>query len=717
MKSILRKKFTQGLIIGLGVAVVAGWFWSAGLLDWLERPAWDRRVAALAGPSPVDDRIRLVLLDQTSLDWGRNQQAWSWPWPRIAYGAIADFCIRAGARAVVFDMLFTEPSLWNRIYGDDDAAFGASLAAAPNAVAGLQLSRSQGETTHWPQRLPQVKAAGLNEYATTHPAAVAPLPRAAFPVPEIADACTLLGNVFAVTDRDKVIRRLPAFNIFDGSFVPSLGLAAFLAAHPSTPVLFSGPDLLVGDRTIPLDKDGRAILNYRRDPNRPQTYVTVSAQAVIQSEVRLQEGRTDTVLDPELFRDAYVLVGSAAPGLMDLRATPLQATLPGVEIHTAFLDNLLSDDFIRDTPSWLTFACTLFFAVLASLLGRACRKARHTLLVFVILPPLPLFPAYYGYHLGYWLPLAPLLTAIVLALVGALIMNYAIEGKQKRFIKNAFSQYLSPAVIDRLVQDPGHLKLGGETRELSIFFSDIQGFTTISESLSPEDLTALLNEYLTAMTDIIMEEGGTVDKYEGDAIIAFWNAPVDLPDHAVRAVRAALRCQQKLSAMRPQLKTRYGANLFCRIGINTGRVVIGNMGSHQRFNYTFLGDAGNLASRLEGANKQFGSFIMISEFTRDRLNDEFVVRELSRLQVKGKKQPVRVFEPMFPTDYNRRRTVLERFTTALAVYYQGRFGEALEQFSAIADRDEPARAYLERCRELSERPPAAWDGVWKLTEK
>ncbi|MEW6078924.1 MAG: adenylate/guanylate cyclase domain-containing protein [Thermodesulfobacteriota bacterium] len=711
------RKLTQGLVIGLGAAAVAWMLWWTGWLRWIEFPAWDWRANTFAAPCPETGKVRLILLDQTSLDWGQKEQSWSWPWPRIAYGAIADFCARAGARAVIFDMVFTEPSIWNRIYGDDDAPFGASLAAAPNTVVGFELSRNQGSVTKWPEGLPRVEASGLSEYAAGHPNVSLSMPLATFPVPEIATACSLLGNVFGTTDKDNVIRRLLPFQIFDSTFVPSLGLAGYLAANPSETVLLSRNELRIGSRTIPLDDSGQVILHYRRGPDTRQAYTTVSAQAVIQSEVRLQEGNTDTVLNPDDFRGSYVLVGSSAPGLMDLRATPISRALPGVEIHATFLDNLLSDDFIRDAPLALVMAGTLVFALLGALIGRSCQKGWQAVLAFVILPPLPLIPGFAGYHLGYWFPIAPPVVALALALVSALILNYTIEGKQRRFIKSAFSQYLSPAFIERLVQDPSHLKLGGESRELSIYFSDIQGFTTISETLAPQDLTAFLNEYLTAMTDIIMEEGGTVDKYEGDAVIAFWNAPVDLPEHARCAVRAALRCQKKMTELRPALKARFGKEIFCRIGVNTGTVVIGNMGSHQRFNYTFLGDAGNLASRLEGANKQFGTFIMISEFTRAMIGDEFPVRELSRILVKGKNKPVCVFEPMLPEDFARRREALDVFAAALSAYYEGRFGDALNGFSKIAEQDAAARSYLQRCRELMENPPEAWSGVWELTEK
>ena len=486
---------------------------------------------------------------------------------------------------------------------------------------------------------------GLSEWAKTPAGLSLAAPLASLPIPEIATNAALVGNVSTSLSNDTVIRRMVPGRLFDGRFFPSLGLAAYLAANPKATLRLAGNELCVDGHRVPMDDRGEVILRYR-GPS--QTHKTVSVQAVLQSEVRIEEGGKP-VLDPSIFRDAYVFFGLTAPGLLDLKASPTDTVYPGVEVHATFLDNLLADDFMRPAPAAASIALALILALAAGLLGRMSRTGWQTTLTFALLP-IPFAVGAAAYAGGFWLPVAPATVGVALALVSATVLNYALEGRQKRFIKSAFRQYLSPAVIDRLVQNPESLKLGGELRELSIHFSDLKGFTTISESLAPDKLTALLNEYLTAMSDIIMEEGGTVDKYEGDAVIAFWNAPLDLPDHANCAVRAALRCQQKLSELRPVLKAKYGHELHCRIGINTGKVVIGNMGSHQRFNYTFLGDAGNLASRLEGINKQFGTAVMISEFTRRQLGDEFVAREIARVRVVGKSEPVCVFEPMLRAD-------------------------------------------------------------------
>jgi adenylate cyclase len=259
--------------------------------------------------------------------------------------------------------------------------------------------------------------------------------------------------------------------------------------------------------------------------------------------------------------------------------------------------------------------------------------------------------------------------------------------------------------------------LGGERKVLSIFFSDLQGFTSISEKLDPEELTTLLNDYLSAMTEIIQEEGGTVDKYEGDAIIAFWNAPLDVPDHALRAVRAALRCQARLAELRPEFRKRTGQDLYMRIGINTGPAVVGNMGSHSRFDYSMLGDAVNLAARLEGVNKQFGTYTMISQATKDAAGNAVPMRELGRVAVVGRTEPVTVYEPLAEEYARINAPALERFDRGLRAYYQGGFAEAVRIFNSLAKDDPVAARYLEACRDQPRERHDGWDGVWRMNTK
>jgi adenylate cyclase len=701
----MHRKWVQGLLIGLLAAAAAAALWRSGSLDRLEFVSWAWRVRTFAARTPPSDRIRLVLLDQASLDWGRRENAWSWPWPREVYAAVLDFCRRAGARAVAFDVLYTEPS----VYGvADDQALGSAIAASPPFIGALFLGATGGEATNWPAgvswRFPAIEGSstavdGVRRTAT-------------FPIPEVATNAAGLANVSDDPDADGVFRRAALFRVFDGSAVPSMGLGAFLAGSPALAPAFEPGRLRLGDRSIPVDRSGRLLLRFA---GRDGRHEAVSASAVIRSALQLQAGEKPLV-DPEEFRDAYVLFGFSAPGLYDLRPTPVSRVYPGVEIHATVLDNLLTARCLADAPPLASGLAAAVLGLLAALAAAHARRAGQTVAAFLVFLPLPALVGWLAYAQGFWWPVAQGQAAVALALVGAVIVNYATEGRQKAFIKQAFRHYLSPAVIDRILANPAQLTLGGERRELSMLFSDIEKFSSFSERLEPQALTALLNDYLSDMTAIILDEGGTLDKYIGDAIVAFWNAPAAQPDHAERACRAALRCHRKLAARRDDFARLAGAVLHTRIGLNTGEVVVGNMGSNDRFAYTMFGDAANLASRLEGANKAFGTYLLVAESTWRGCEGRFIGRELAVLRVIGRRTPVRVFELTGLADEEPPPWMAD-FGKGLRLFTEGRFADAVAVFGAIAEADPAARAYAARCREYVAHPPAAWDGVWELTEK
>jgi adenylate cyclase len=709
------KKLTFGLLVGLGATAVSLGLWLPGWLDGFEFKTWDQRVRWLARPGPHTDHIVLIKLDQGSLDWGREKHALPWPWPQSMYEYLMAFCRRQGARSVVFDVLFTEASALD---ASEDEALGRAVAATPGFVGAVFFGAGSGSSTQWPDlvRTQPWQKLDLDTRDRLPWVGFCTLPLAAFPIPEVATNAALLANVHANPDDDGVYRRVAPFVAFDGKLVPALGAAPTLLNAAEGDVTLAHDHLVLGGRRVPLDRRGRAILRYRGPID---VYRGYTAADVIQSEVDLQAGEPPVLAGTNLFQDCHVIFGFTAPGLYDLRTAPVsqKGVYPGMGIQATLLDNLLTGDFMRESPQPLSLLLILGLGLLGGVATIFCRNGRETVLAFVLLLPVAPVLSVGAYTQGVWLPLVAPELAVVLALVGAVLVNYATEGRQKRFIRNAFRQYLSAEVIEQLVSDPGRLKLGGEQRTLSIFFSDLQGFTSISESLTPEQLTALLNDYLTAMTDIIQGEGGTVDKYEGDAIIAFWNAPLAQEDHARRAVRAALRCQAALADLRPAFRERVGKDLFMRIGLNTGPVVVGNMGSHNRFNYTILGDAANLASRLEGINKQFDSFTLISETTRDAMNGAFPCREISRVAVVGRKTPVRVFEPMTQDVFETRRALFDSYAAALDKFYQGDFGAAAAAFEALASQDPVSAAYVRKCRGLLATPPANWQGVWVMTEK
>jgi adenylate cyclase len=711
------RKVLQGALIGLAAAVVALALAVPGLLDGPEGRTWDWRARLLARPGPATEQIVLIFLDQKSLDWAEEENALSWPWPRETYALVADFCRRAGARALAFDVLFTEASgygLW------DDERFASAVAENGKVVAAAHLSREEGGAQSWPPDVPQpdLTVEGLQRWledSGPQGREALQLAYATFPIPELSSAAEVLANVHQVADADGVFRRGQLFNLFDGKPLPSLALGVYLAGNPGAhTVAIDEGRLSIDGRRVPIDFGARILLRYR-GPS--QTHEVYNAAAVIRSELRLLEGG-DPEVDPSLLKDRYVLFGFTAPGLYDLRPSPVSGTYPGVEINATMLDNLLAGDFMRPLP-WLAAALLILILSLGvGLAASAVSTAGRIAVIYLIFLPLAPVLSVAAYALGWWLPLLASELGVALTLVSSSLVNYATEGRQKRYIKGAFKQYLSPEVIEQLIAHPERLKLGGERRELTIFFSDLQGFTTISEALNPEELTGLLNEYLSAMTDIIQEEGGTIDKYEGDAIIAFWNAPLEQPDHAVRGVRAALRCQERLASMRPGVRERIGKELHMRIGMNSGPAVVGNMGSRTRFDYTMLGDAVNLAARLEGVNKQFHTYTMVSAATVERTKGAFPVRELGRVAVVGRKEPVTIYEPMQQDLYDGASERLSAFAAALAAFYRGAFVDARAGFAAIAEQDRAAAAYVEKCRALQASPPSgAWDGVWLMTSK
>ena len=707
MKTEVKKKWIYSAVCGGVSAAISLVLWFTGVLDAVENVSWAWRVHLFGSKSAASDKIKLVLLDQDTLDWASKELGVSWPWPREMYSYLLQFLQRGGPSAVAFDVLYTEPSAYEVA---DDQVFGAAIRASGNMAAAVFLADRSGQYTNWPPEIPAWnwtvqcgnQAEAFQRRLTSD--------RAVFPIPEVATNAAILGNVRDMPDADGVFRRAAPLNRFDGHYVPSLGMACYLLTHPDARAAsIERGRLKLGSVAIPLDSRGKVLLHYRgvRD-----AYERIKAAAVIQSEMRLQAGE-QPVLDPAVFQGRYVLFGFSAPGLMDQRATPVSRVTPGVFIHATLLDNLLAADALRDAPPHAVALVLILLALLAACGGLFSRSAWQNAVLYAVCAVVGAGCSLLFYPLGFWYPLTAPLLAMLLALTSAVLVNYATEGRQKQFIKRAFQHYLSREVIENILNDPGRLQLGGERKELTIFFSDVQGFSTISERMNPQELTALLNEYLSEMTDIIFQEGGTLDKYEGDAIIAFWNAPLDQADHALRGCRAALRCARRLDELRQNLMDRYGSQLYARIGLNTGEVVVGNMGSKERFDYTVLGDAANLASRLEGANKPFGTYMMVSEATWNQTGGQLGGRMIGKIRVVGRKTPVPVYELMTMVPAERPAWV-NTFDEGLACVFSNDWKNAIEKFQSL-ENDSVSVKYLARCREAL--AGAAWDGVWNLTEK
>lgn len=694
-------KAGRGLLVGAAAGLAALLLLQLQVLRPLEWKSWDARLRLLAASGAANPDIALVLIDQASLDVYEKEMALPWPWPRQMYSALLRFLKAGGARAVAFDLVFSEGSYFGV---EDDADMARTMAESGNVYLSYFLSEKDGASG-------QAESEGLGRFALTEqdvpPRAVHPLAAAALPVDALLAAAAGAGNVRFLPDGDQIFRRVPLAFEVGGRILPSLPFAISRG-------LGSGPDL----KDVPLDRSGQLIVRFHGPTG---TYETYSIGALINSQARIEAG-SEPQVDPSAFAGKVVLVGAGAPGLLDLRPTPFAAVTPGVELHATVLDNLLRRDFAREAGTIPVAAFVLALALATALGVSFARKVWAQAVVFGVAAAVPAGAAALAFRTGVWLDFVAPELAVLLGFLGAALLNYSVEGRRRRFLKGAFRHYLSPDVIERVLVDPSLLRLGGERREITSFFSDVAGFTSVAEGLEPEALVALLNDYLTEMTDIILAEGGTLDKYVGDAIVAFWNAPLDQPDHALRAGRAALRCRARLDALGPVFRERYGRPVAMRIGVNSGPAVVGNMGSGRRFDYTAMGDTVNLASRLEGACKHYGVGLLVGEETYRRLGGELAGREVDIIRVVGKARPVRVYELLGERSAEGGAATAEReasFRAALDAYRARDWDRAAALFAALAAAGDPvAGVYALRTAGLkADPPPVDWDGVFELKIK
>jgi adenylate cyclase len=708
------RKLTAGLVIGVAGALAAWVLSVAGLLSTPEDITWDTRQRFYAQPVDESLPIRVILLDDQSLEWGRAAKL-TWPWPYEVYTPIIDFCRRSGAKAIAFDVQFTESG---RFSPQDDQKFADAIAASPDFIAAVVPGEQTSSTSSWPEDLnrPGMKVAAFDGYVKSHCIDGLTAPRARFPFPVLAQSAAMLGHI--AQDDDSAARRARPFIRFDGADIPTLGLAAYLIGtdQSQAEAQIEGNSLRIGDVTIPLGSDGRAYLRYSKpsEAENGHLYRTYSAAAVIRSQLRLAAGEKPSI-DLDEFKDCYVLFGFSASKLFDIVPTPVSPLSPGVEIHATFLDHMLNNDFIRDAPPVWVLLFALLASACASLSAGRVYGVPRLLAVYLIALPIPAAVGFAMFRSGVAWPIAWPSLAVFASLIGSTLLTLATEGKQRRFIRRAFGQYLSPTVIERVIADPSLLRLGGERREVTVMFIDLEGFTSIAEKLDAQILAPLLNDYLSVMSEVILEEQGTLDKYQGDAVMAFWNAPLDQPDHALRACRAALRCKERLVGLRRNWFDKTGQEPRIRIGLHTGVCIVGNMGSKQRFDYTVLGDTANLASRLEGVNKVFGTTLLVSDETWSQTAGQFAGRAIGHVSVVGRAEPIGVFEPYslnpetsHPTD--------EAFRSAMTFCRSGQLVDAMHKFQEIGD-DPAARAYADKLASILQSPEPAWDGVWELSHK
>lgn len=720
------------------------------LLQWWQPPALQAARAVIFDyyvtqrPRPYDPNlpVRIVDIDDESLE-----RLGQWPWPRTRTARLIDALRNAGAKVIAFDVVFADPDRTslsrllpglaadfaaNNIQFDtriirnppDNDLILAQTVAKGKVVTGFAFLGSRTGT------LPQSKTTILMNGgdATAH---LMRFPSALKTLDMIEDAAEGNGAFSAIPDPDGIIRMLPLAYTMKGAFYPSLAAEALRLysgakamtvevreAHPAWRVLMGSgiARIRIGEYTIPTDEKGRIRL-----------YDSGTAVSRYLPAWEVLAGETD----PDELAGAIVFVGTSAMGLGDIRATPLERAVPGVEVHAQIAEQILTGAYLVQ-PAWggrAEFTLFILFSVLICI--ASWRKRIGWAGLFLLTGEVILFGgsmAAFSYRdllIDPVLPGAGL--AVVLGTVGAI--GYAGAVAERRRVRSAFNRYLAPAAIDRLVMDPTQLKLGGEMRTMTFMFSDIRGFTTISERLEPEYLTQFINSFLTPMTNAILETGGTIDKYMGDCIMAFWNAPLDDPDHAGSACRAALLMLRELDKLNAELDaTMPGMKLAIGIGINSGPCCVGNLGSEYRFDYSVLGNDVNIASRLEGQSKAYAVTTLVGENSR-MLAPDFAMLQLDQITVKGKTVPVTVWGLLGDESLKSAPEFVElgKNHDQMLSAYRGQEWELASRLSQTLGKSAIAirlglvdlyQLYAERIATYAATPPGAeWDGVYVALSK
>jgi adenylate cyclase len=545
---------------------------------------------------------------------------------------------------------------------------------------------------------------------------------------ELTEAAAGAGHFNTDPDSDGVIRRVPMLAQYAGAYYESLSLAVWrqyqrALTHREVPVTpefneaflvkrdYPGLEWLrAGSARIPVDDEVAALVPYRG----PQgSFPYVSAVEVLKG-----------TAPPEILEGRIVLVGTTAPGLLDLRSTPVATAYPGVEIHANLIAGMM-DGTIKQNPPYALgadFTLLLIVGMTLALVLPLLTPLRATVLTAVVLATVVVLNLTVWQVAGLVLPLAGSVLMVVLVFALNMSYGYFVELRAKRQITGRFGQYVPPELVDEMSQHPEAFSMDGESRDMSVLFSDVRGFTTISEGLDPKELSKLMNEFLTPLTQVIYRHRGTIDKYMGDCIMAFWGAPISDPQHARSAVLAGLEMQATMAALEPQFKARGWPQLYIGVGVNTGRMSVGNMGSDIRVAYTVMGDAVNLASRLEGLTKYYGVGMIVGESTRAAVPD-VVFRELDRVRPKGKKEPVAIFEPIGPagTIDKSLQDELSLWQQALRLYRAQEWDMAELQLLNLQQRY-PGRilyaSFLERIAQARANPPGAgWDGATAFDTK
>jgi adenylate cyclase len=717
----MNKKLTKalfGILFAILSITITGGLFQLEFFKSLELKAYDALLQA-RGERPHTSNVVIVTIDEYTM------KEMDYPIPRDKYGPLLAILAQSGAVAIGVDDLFPttrEDSISQ--YQNDQFLFYHSY--APNVFHAIGPfvpdQENPGE-----KRAVDLEAAAVLRQHSIPKRAMFNFPQATYiderPYDSLVSMAAGIGHILINSDSiDGIIRSVPFFIEYAGDYYPTFGAALAFAATKvdlQTVNVEEGEEgglvVRAGDLEIPLDDRGYLQVDYAGENS---VYKQISLLEVLDAFAK----QDANVLN--MFKGAVVIIGPTARSIGDHNATPLADMSPNCFVHANVYDQIISGKYISPAP----FNAQLMFLILIALLvsiAAILLKLRYSVPIGALLIGGYLMFAYSTFlNTGVVYYLVEPIFALFFCFASAMSYNAATEGRQKAQIKGMFEKYVDKAVVKQILDNPELVKLGGEEREITTLFADIEGFTSMAEKMGPTNTVGMLNSYLTEMSNIIIEHGGTIDKYIGDAIMSFWGAPISDADQAFNTCAAAINMQRKLTALHTKW-IHYGRPVVNqRIGINTGRAVVGNMGAETRLNYTAIGDAVNLAARLEGVNKEYGTRLLMSEHTYRKVHDKVLSREMDLVVVMGKSEPVRIYELIALADEvqtDATKKFLQYYHDGLESYKKRAWKSAIDQFQqalSIRRDDIVSNLYIQRATMFMDSPPPDdWNGVFVMTKK
>lgn len=675
------------------------------------------------GEKQDSGNVVIIDIDERSL---KNEG--QWPWSRNKISLLIEKLTQANVGLVGYDMIFAEEDRtspkklianypcnedFNNIE-DYDEIFANTILNSPS-ILGYQFLFN--DDVHKNKNGPEIPGIIIEKNKTDGLSMLIKPKDVLLNIPVLQNSAYSSGFVNSIPDTGGVTRSVPLIMQYNDRIYGSLALELIRAAYGAQRLVINYDQLGVsgiqlGELFIPTDRYGRFLVNYR---GKQGSFKYISATDVINSKV-----------DPKDIEGKIAIIGTSASGLFDLRSTPFDSIFPGVEIHANVIDNILTQNFIQK-PSWvdgmnIVVIITLIVSLTFILAYSPLWFVPLIIIIYFTLSSIALFEALFTY--GIIMNIFFVYFSIVTTILITLAINYFLENKQTRLVKGKFANKVSKEVMDDLLSYENDTILKEAQKTVTVFFSDIRGFTSISEQMkNPHDLINYLQLYMDPMSQIIIDEKGTIDKYIGDAIMAYWNAPYSISNHADKALSAAIKQIEYLKVLNEDLKQKNLPPLDMGIGLNTGEAIVGEMGSKLRSDYTIIGDSVNLASRVESLCKQYHAKIIITQYVKESLQEKYIMKTLDLVKVKGKNKPVELFEVFgFGEVEGKLKELLDTYDQALQLYRSSKFKEAKKIFQEILIKDqdnkfEVCKTYIDRCDHLIEVPPKDFDGVFVYTRK